>query len=65
MQSTFPITEPNPFIEQLNLFGLTVLPGGAIRFANAYTTRMLGWSADDLQRFNFFTYRQKQQLHQC
>lgn len=54
MQTTFPITEPNPFIEQLNLFGLTVLPGGAIRFANAYTTRMLGWSADDLQRFNFF-----------
>jgi PAS domain S-box-containing protein len=54
MQTTLPITEPNPFIEQLNLFGLTVLPGGTIRFANAYTTRMLGWSAEDLQRFNFF-----------
>lgn len=54
MQTILPATEPNPFIEQLNLFGLTVLPGGTIRFANAYTTRMLGWSAEDLQRFNFF-----------
>ncbi len=48
------MTEPNPFIEQLNLFGLTVAPGGNIRYANAYTTRMLGWSAEDLLRFNFF-----------
>lgn len=54
MHTTVNIIEPNPFVEQLNLFGLTVLPSGAIRFANAYTTRMLGWSADDLQRFNFF-----------
>ncbi|MFN8343704.1 MAG: PAS domain S-box protein [Spirosomataceae bacterium] len=54
MQTIFPLTEPNPFIEQLNLFGLTVLSGGAIHFANAYTTRMLGWTANDLQRFNFF-----------
>jgi PAS domain S-box-containing protein len=54
MQTPLSITEPIPFVEQLNLFGLTVLPGGTIRFANAYTTRMLGWSAEDLQRFNFF-----------
>lgn len=48
------LTTFNPFIEQLNLFGLTVLPDGSIRLANAYTTRMLGWSVNDLQRFNFF-----------
>ncbi|WP_298357110.1 PAS domain S-box protein [Runella sp.] len=54
MQTPLSITEPIPFVEQLNLFVLTVLPGGTIRFANAYTTRMLGWSAEDLQRFNFF-----------
>jgi PAS domain S-box-containing protein len=48
------ITEPNPFLDQLNLFGLTLTPNGAIRYANAYTTRMLGWSPEDLQRFNFF-----------
>lgn len=46
--------EPSSFIDQLNLFGLTVLPTGRIRFANAYTTRMLGWSVEELQRFNFF-----------
>lgn len=48
------ITEPNPFLDQLNLFGLTLTSNGAIRYANAYTTRMLGWSPEDLQRFNFF-----------
>ncbi|AEI51397.1 PAS domain S-box protein [Runella slithyformis] len=53
METPF-IIEPNPFIEQLNLFGLTVFPNGAIRYANAYTTRMLGWSPEDLHRFNFF-----------
>ncbi len=54
MHTTVNISEPNIFIQQLNLFGIKVLPDGSIRFANAYTTRMLGWSADDLQRFNFF-----------
>lgn len=49
-----PVTEHNPFIEQLNLFGLTILPNGAISFANAYTCRMLGWDVHDFQRFNFF-----------
>ncbi|RDB07893.1 PAS domain S-box protein [Runella aurantiaca] len=48
------IIESNPFLEQLNLFGLTVTPGGTIRYANAYTIRMLGWGVEDLQRFNFF-----------
>lgn len=48
------IIESNPFLDQLNLFGLTLTPNGAIRYANAYTTRMLGWSPEDLQRFNFF-----------
>lgn len=48
------IIESNPFLDQLNLFGLTITPNGSIRYANAYTTRMLGWSPEDLQRFNFF-----------
>ncbi|WP_428659352.1 PAS domain S-box protein [Runella sp.] len=48
------ITQPNPIIEQLNLFGLTVAQDGAILYANAYTIRMLGWSPEELQRFNFF-----------
>ncbi len=48
------IIESNPFLDQLNLFGLTLTPNGSIRYANAYTTRMLGWSPEDLQRFNFF-----------
>jgi PAS domain S-box-containing protein len=48
------IIESNPFLEQLNLFGLTVTPSGTIRYANAYTIRMLGWGVEDLQRFNFF-----------
>jgi PAS domain S-box-containing protein len=54
MQINALLSDSNSFVQQLNLFGLTVLPKGAIRFANPYTTRMLGWSAEDLQRFNFF-----------
>ncbi|MEZ4902796.1 MAG: PAS domain S-box protein [Spirosomataceae bacterium] len=54
MPTIAPVTEHNPFIEQLNLFGLTVLPNGVISFANAYTCRMLGWDVHDFQRFNFF-----------
>ncbi|WP_028668962.1 PAS domain S-box protein [Runella zeae] len=51
---TTSINVSDNFVEQLNLFGLTIQPNGTIRYANAYTLRMLGWSVQDLQRFNFF-----------
>ncbi|MFN4147202.1 MAG: PAS domain-containing protein [Runella sp.] len=48
------LTSSHHFLQQLNLFALTVTANGQIQFANAYTLRMMGWERGEVKFCNFF-----------
>ncbi len=42
-------------VDSLNLFGMILEEDGTIIFCNAYATKLLGWTAEELEGNNFFS----------